>query len=249
VSRSRMFDNDDPSKIAPSTRSIASGDLSNEIPSPRTTIVGGRPPESDAMLPAVPVGIQELLRLACVDETFRRELLHRRIEVAAAAGISLTRNEQSILNAVSAQQLEAMIDGLPPPPVDRRTFLRETATAAVLLLGGASVAACERKKASPRQSPERFEETLMPVDGGAAPDLPPERPTDNEMKMIGGAAPDRPDATSMPVSGGAAPDFPPERPTENEMKTKGGAAPTRPHKNAVTRGIRPDVLTKKSKRK
>ena len=105
--------------------------------SPRTTIVGGRPPEKNAGLPPVPTGIQKLLRLAEVDAGFRRELLARRAGIASAAGVALTASEAAILDAVPAAQLEAMVGHLPPPPASRRTFLRQTASTAVMLLGGA----------------------------------------------------------------------------------------------------------------
>lgn len=123
MGRSRMFGSDDPADVG--------------TPSPRTTIVGGRPPERRAGLPAVPTGIQQLLRLASVDPAFRARLVERRGDVAAAAGVILTANEAAVLAAIPAVQLEAMAAHLPPPAPPRRDLLRRTAATAVVLLGGA----------------------------------------------------------------------------------------------------------------
>jgi len=59
MSKSRMFGDDEPE---------------NPNPSPRTTIVGGRPPEDTGSSHPVPVGIQRLLRLAAEDPSFKLEL-------------------------------------------------------------------------------------------------------------------------------------------------------------------------------
>ena len=121
MSHSRMFgDDDSPSETA----------------SPRTTIVGGRPPEKDAATAPVPTGIQQLLRLASVDEDFKRELLEKRDEVAVAADVTLSPSERAILRSLPAAQLAAMISSLPAPPADRRTFLQQMAAAAVTVLLG-----------------------------------------------------------------------------------------------------------------
>ncbi len=108
--------------------------------SPRTTIVGGRPPEKASQQQPVPVGIQQLLRLASVDASFRRELIERRQGAAEAAGIVLTKNEAAILAAIPDTHLGLMAEKLPPPAPPRRDFLRQTAATAVVLLGGAALA-------------------------------------------------------------------------------------------------------------
>jgi hypothetical protein len=226
MSRTRMFRDDEPG-----------------TPSPRTTIVGGRPPESPAALPPVPIGIQTLLRLAALDASFRDQLLERRGAVAEAAGVSLTRSEQAILAVVPADQLGRMIDTLPAPPSDRRTFLRAAAASAVVLLGGvaaAGSAGCER-------ACER-----VGVTAGVAPDPPPARP-DHGFPAPGGAAPDpppRPTSREMETEGGAAPDEPPPRPPdppEPPEPPDADAAPPEPPdvgeppRPQPTRGIRPDL--------
>jgi hypothetical protein len=235
MSRSRMFDDDEGA----------------EATSPRTTIVGGRPPEDQASTAPLPTGIQRLLRLASVDQAFARELCARRDGMASVAAVELNASERAILRAIPEAQLASMIATLPPPAPDRRDFLRESAASAVVLLGGAALTACDRVQRS-----------LMPTCGGAAPHVPPPRPADEadtgaEPRVQqgvtasgGGAAPDvplRPRRNEMQNEGGIAPRLDvPERPEHNEMQRKGGAAPDtdsdggRP-RPSPTRGIRPDI--------
>ncbi|HEY3354213.1 MAG TPA: hypothetical protein VGQ83_13250 [Polyangia bacterium] len=237
MSRSRMFRNDEPPA---------------EVPSPRTTIVGGRPPEDGATLPPVPTGLPRLLRLAAVDEKFRGELLARRDAVAAAAGVELTASEQAILRAVPAAQLTGMIAGLPPPTADRRGFLREAAASAVLLLGGAALSACTpsggaRPDVPPVPDEPRPRRRDMEAEGGAAPDEPPPRadagvprPRHDEMMRTGGANPDvpRPRHNESGAKGGAREDVPPD-PAQVPI---GGLTTDRPaHRFQAPGGAAPDV--------
>jgi len=237
-----MFGDDDPSQ--------------GEVPSPRTTIVGGRPPEDGAALPPVPTGIQQLLRLAAVDPGFRAKLLEQRAAVATAAGIELSASERQILAAVAAAQLEGMIEHLPPPAPERRTFLRETAAAAVLVLGGAALPSCSRGMNA--DVPARATNRPMENEGGAAPEVPEEDPERQRRRLQapGGAAPDVPRPKEpAPVPAGVRPDVPPPRPDAGAPKQGASAsegqplgallasaqddAEERPQHNQVTRGIRP----------
>ncbi len=211
--RTRMFDSEEP-----------------QNPSPRTTIVGGRPPDPRPDLPPVPNGLQPLLRLAAVDDGFAAELVTRRSALAEQAGVALTANERAILDAVPAAQLTAMAHNLPPPAPDRRDFLRETARTAVVALGGvvlasASAACPVTRGITPDEPP--------PPTRGISPDVPPPRP--------------RFDEPAPPT--GHAPDVPPPRPDEREMNTEGGAAPDEPpprHDDSMrVGGIRPDPIKKK----
>jgi hypothetical protein len=203
-----MMNDDDPSTSEPA--------------SPRTTIVGGRPPEQPGGAPPVPTGIQRLLRLASVDEGFRSELLERRGEIAAAAGIELTGSERAVLAAIPAEQLRDMAAKLPLPPEPRRDFLRRSAATAVVLLGGAAlgeaVGACRSQTPGPSTDTvdggRRPEQRPVETTGGAAPDIPPE------------PVPTRPTYPGPPT--GIQPDLPPERPQHREMETEGGAAPHQP---------------------
>jgi len=231
MSRSRMMKDDEP----------------HETPSPRTNIVGGQPEgDKGGGLPPVPTGIQRLLRLASIDAQFRRELIERRGEVAAAANVPLTDSEQAILAAIPAPLLADMATKMPPPPAPRRDFLRQTAATAVVLLGGAAlseaVAGCDKpSKSGDPDHPKRPDHNEMQGEGGAAPDEPPQpeadaavhtpaRPDHREMDTDGGAEPDmppeRPDEKK--VTRGAAHDLPPERETDRPMNRKGGAEPDMP---------------------
>jgi hypothetical protein len=198
-----------------------------EVPSPRTTIVGGRPPDEGAKLPPVPTGIQELLRLASVDCDFRRKLIESRGQVAGAAGVSLTRSEEAVLQSVPAQQLELMIESVPPTPPDRRGFLRGVAASAVTVLGGAALASCPGPVGGARPDPPPPRVDHRPaITTGAAPDPPPPppRPEHNEMQGEGGAAPTVPERPEhrLQAPGGAAPDHPPAkkkpRPDDDDQK-------------------------------
>ena len=221
MGRSRMFDHEDPA--------------GGQNPSPRTTIVGGRPPENRSDLPPVPTGIQRLLRLAREDARFRTLFLTQRGEVAAAADIELTASENAILAAVPVRQLEAMIDRVPPPSPDRREFLRQSAASAVVLLGGATLAEAVSGCGKQQTATPGPASTTTPAPGPFAeppPEEEPHRPDHNDMQSEGGAAPDEPPEPEPP---------PPPRPDHNHM-APGGSRPDydagRPN---PTRGIRPDI--------
>ncbi|MDP7114601.1 MAG: hypothetical protein QGH45_21690 [Myxococcota bacterium] len=202
-------------------RSRMMGDDPPETPSPRKTIVGGRPPEKgDGALP-IPTGIQSLLRLASVDGQFRDELVERRASIAGAAGVTLTASEAAILGSIPDSQLREMAVKMPPPNPDRRAVLRQTAATAVVLLGGAAMAEAVSACCGSELTPSRPEHNMMQTEGGAAPDEPehgelpePETPDQeldrldhNEMMTTGGAAPDIPEEPEIP------PPPPPEEPT------------------------------------
>jgi hypothetical protein len=211
-----------------------------EVPSPRTTIVGGRPPESGADLPPVPTGIQKLLRLAAVDRAFHRELLERRGELARAAGVEITESERRVLRAVPGAQLSAMIEGLPPPDEERRTFLRQTASTAVMLLGGAALAAMEGCTRGHRADvPPEVPAPPGPVQtAGARPGEPPPRPVHKASESEGGVSPhlraplpgaaETREERRMAAPGGAAPDVPRSKPD--------AGAPPRPQRRPRTKG-------------
>jgi len=249
MSRIRMFEGDEP----------------GETPSPRTTIVGGRPPEAAGASFPVPVGLQRLLRLAAVEAAFLEELVVKRAEVAGPAGVELTPSERAILEAAPEEQLRAMARAVPPPEPTRRDFLRKTAATAVVLLGGAAIEGCPGSGAAPDAAapepppPPRPDTPGLPT--GIAPDLPPPRPDSRAMDTEGGAAPDEPPPRPGRVPsppGGARPDPPPPRPdagqdggfAEPPPGWEGGAPdggqpgaaeerPPRPDIPHATRGIRP----------
>jgi hypothetical protein len=199
-SRSRMFDDD--ASAGPH-------------PSPRTTIVGGRPPEEGAKLPPVPTGIQSLLRLASVDPGFLAELCAHRAEVAPSAGIDLTANERAILGAIPAEDLELMARQLPPQEPERHAFLREIAAAAVVLLASAAFG-CQGSSPGCGHRHEISD--------------PGTRPTVREMESEGGIAPHAPPAPSTRPD--TDPRFeittPDARPKVRESARGGGARNDKP---------------------
>lgn len=183
----------------------------------------------------MPTGIQRLLRLASVEEAFRKKLIEQRGTIAKAAGVPLSETESKILSAISVRQLEAMIRSMPPLEDDRRSFLRQAAVSAVVLLGGAGLAqattSCEAKPSANAEDPvQRPNRKDMETEGGAAPHEPPERPEHNDTLRVGGAAPDepppRPDQPAPPT--GSQPDMPPPRPKHTDTRTKGGSDPSLP---------------------
>ncbi len=167
-----------------------SRDSSDDNPSsPRTTIVGGRPPEGPSKALPVPTGLQRLLRMGAAEPELASLLLERRDATADVVSVPLTPTERAILNTIPNVQLRAMMSSLADARPSKAT--RRLATAAVLLLGGASLAACEdgAENAEPVERPQEQWE-MAPT--GIAPDVPPDRPDVNLMQTEGGAEPDEP---------------------------------------------------------
>ena len=194
------------------------------LPSPRTTIVGGRPPEGAPSRFPVPTGIQKLLHLAAASPEFLRLLLQRRAHVAEAAGVGLTGSEAAVLGAISDGQLAAMAGAVPRSSLGPSS--RQVAAAAVVLLGGAGTASCDFAV----EAADRVLRSEMATDGGAAPDEPPPRDTAMPAPPAG-IAPDIPE--DLPP---VAPDDPPAIPELDEPAVEPILDEARP-----TRGIRPDV--------
>jgi len=197
-------------------------------PSPRTTIVGGRPPEGTPSRFPVPTGIQKLLHLAAASPEFLRLLIERRSRVAEAAGVALTGSEVAVLGAISDGQLATMAGAVPRSSLGPSS--RQVAAAAVVLLGGAGVAACEL----PEFIQDRVSRVEMATDGGAAPDEPP--PRDTAMPAPTGIQPDIPPDPAEPEPDGEDEDAPPAIPELEEPAVEEVPEQARP-----TRGIRPDI--------
>ena len=191
--------------------------------------------DSQPGLPPVPTGIQRLLRLASLNESFLRELVARRGDVAPVAGVPLTPSEAAVLAAIPEPQLLEMARQMPPPLAPRREFLRQTAATAVVLLGGAALAegatGCNETSSKDPVEPKRKSQGKDPdqptrttrretdLTGGAAPDEPPERPDASASASTIGAEgppppppppPPRPDYR-LQAPGGANPDMPPNK--------------------------------------
>lgn len=225
-------------------RSRMMGDDPPETPSPRKTIVGGRPPEKGGGAPPVPTGIQSLLRLASVDGRFRDELVARRADISGAAGVALTASEAAILGSIPDGQLREMAEMMPPPAPDRRAVLRQTAATAVVLLGGAAMAEAVSACCGNELSPARPDHNEMQGEGGAAPDEPEwDEPTPEDATPIPEDILDRPEFNEMIETGGAAPDIPPEPEPTPEEPVKIGMTPDEPPPDPppLTRGHSHDV--------
>lgn len=221
MSHSRMFTTDAPD------------DPAGKEPqrSPRTTIVGARPPEPPGTLPHIPTGMEHLLRLAAADPAFRRALVERRADIAAAAGVALTPTERAMLTAAPASHLDRMVGGLPTPSGERASSLARAAATALAVVSGA-VLGCGT--APGPGAPGSTASSL------AAP--APPRPTASEMNADGGhtaeAPAPRPDVSAPPTAG-VTPDPAPPRP-KLRPPLSAGISPT-PPPDQHTRGIRPDI--------
>ena len=134
----------------------------DEAPSPRRTVVGGRPPEGRDARHERPEGIELLLTAAARDEPFRRCFLEDRLLAARRAGITLAASERSILTAVPRAQLEAMIASMALSDPARRRFLHSAATAALIVFAGTALAACGES------TDESEPEPKVPLTGVAA---------------------------------------------------------------------------------
>jgi hypothetical protein len=182
----------------------------------RTTIVGGRPPGSGKTLGDIPRGIEVLVKKAAVDPEFRATLLARRADAAAEIGLALDPAEATMLSAVPARQLEAIIDRTGVPAEHRRVFLGKVA-AAMLATMGLSTAGCPIQPQPAGIRPEPGFEP--PMSEGIRPDLPEEA------------------ESSPPETEGAEP------PAAESGEPEGVIRGTRPERVPVTEGIRPDDIS------
>lgn len=80
------------------------------------TIVGARPPGEGTADAAVPNGLDTLLARAAGDPRVKADLLERRAAAASRAGIALTADEEALLAAAPAEQLEVLLRNLPAVP-------------------------------------------------------------------------------------------------------------------------------------
>jgi len=161
----------------------------------RTTIVGGRPPGDDAVVP-VPMGIERVLRKAAADQRFRARLMSDRAAAIGRSGLELSNSERAILLAIPAAHLEAMIAELAPSsPARRGLFRRLAAAAGIALFGVASLSdsGCAWRGRTAGESMD------MPRTKGISPDMPrsqgirPDRPPSEPASRTRGTPPgDRP---------------------------------------------------------
>jgi len=131
----------------------------NEREIARTTIVGGRPPQRDVVPRHIPRGLEVLIKKAAVDPAFKKLLLEKRADAAAVISLRLEPAEATMLNAVPAEQLEAIVASTKVSPNLQPAFLGYAAGVMLAALG-ATTTACDGNPTSP------------PVEG-IRPDPPP----------------------------------------------------------------------------
>jgi hypothetical protein len=125
----------------------------------RTTIVGGRPPQSEQIPRHIPRGLEVLIKKAAVDPAFKNILFVQRAEAAAAIGLKLTAAEEAMLAAVPLPQLEGIVAHTRISPKLKPAFLGYAAGVMLAALG-TTTSACDDNPTAP------------PVDG-IRPDPPP----------------------------------------------------------------------------
>ena len=114
-----------------------------EKPAVKTTIVGGRPPGSGKDIGQIPRGIEVLVKKASVDPEFRRLLLEKRAEAAEEIGLKLSPAEVSMLTAITAAQLEAVIASAKVEDRHIAAFMGKVAAVMLAALAvGAMATAC-----------------------------------------------------------------------------------------------------------
>ncbi len=99
-----------------------------------------------------PQGIEVLVLKAAVDPDFKQILLQQRAAAAEAIGLELTAAEATMLAAVPAAQLEAIIARASVPQEHRRAFLGQAAAAMLAALGAIRSAVAD-EPAHPRPAP------------------------------------------------------------------------------------------------
>jgi hypothetical protein len=106
-----------------------------------TTIVGGQPRSARRPSKGIPVGVEQVLYAAAVDDAFCEELLADREAALDAREIKLRDSELAMLRMVPAEQLRTTIAGMDTSPENlrRRAFLGAVAAgSAVVALGACS---------------------------------------------------------------------------------------------------------------
>jgi hypothetical protein len=104
----------------------------------RTTIVGGQPPGNNRPMQKIPVGIEQILAMAAVDDKFAAALLENREAALVASGVEITATEKVILATIETPALGQMIGNVRGriPVKERRAFLKKSAAALLALVGG-----------------------------------------------------------------------------------------------------------------
>jgi hypothetical protein len=167
----------------------------SEMPAVRTTIVGGRPPGSGVPLGSVPRGVEILIQKAAVDPDFKAVLLEKRSAAAAEIELTLQPAEAAMLDAIPAEQLEAIINNTKVPEKTRRALLGTVGLATLVALG--VVAVCT-------PAGHRID---RPQPRGIRPDMPPKMGTETQPASNSNGSEDDTDKPK-PAPTGIRPDRP-----------------------------------------
>ena len=114
------------------------------------------------------VGMEKVLVAAAADTSFREALLlGDRAEAVRALGLELSPSEQAMLGAIPREQLRAAIAAMDisPDNMARRSFLRNVAASAAVVVTVDGVAGCSDDSDKPPK-PD------LPTATGIRPDLP-----------------------------------------------------------------------------
>ena len=176
-----------------------------EYPAVKTTIVGGRPPGSGKMLGAIPRGIEVLVKKASVDPAFKSLLMSVRSKAADEIGLALDAAEAVILDAVPAQQLEAIIARTHVDESRRSAFLGKAAAVMLVALGASAVPSAQAQQLSkgeradlPVATQPAQEPPMVPV-AGAVPRPIPRPPTTQPTSSPASQPASQPAAGETPV--------------------------------------------------
>ncbi|MHC4661994.1 MAG: twin-arginine translocation signal domain-containing protein [Planctomycetota bacterium] len=124
----------------------------------KTTIVGAQPPRNERPMQNIPVGIEQLLAMAAVDNEFAAALMNDHESAIAASEVELTETEKGILSSIPAPALKQMIGNVRGriPLKERRTFLKKSAAALLALVsGGTALLAPQETRASRGSRPDK----------------------------------------------------------------------------------------------
>ena len=75
----------------------------------RTTVVGGRAPEDDTVYTIPISGVEQVLKFAAGDMTFRENLFEQRSKAVMEFGIVLSPSEAAMIDGVPENQLRSLV--------------------------------------------------------------------------------------------------------------------------------------------
>jgi hypothetical protein len=238
---------------------ISSG--SSEDLAPRRSILPLSGTRGSGDVASEHTGLEAILGMAAAQPEFARALAAEPARAVEATGLELSATERAVVAGVDQASLGQLVAGVDRslPSGARRQFL-QLAGAALLVLGGGSLAGCEDKDKG-KAAPQAGSGTAQPKAGTAQPKAGTAQPkagtaqpkAGTAQPKAGTAQPKVPDKTTAAdprprVNRGVRPDRPPPRAIGGlTTDSSGSAKPTKPSKKPPkpreerrSRGIRPD---------